>query len=103
MRTRYNHRPASGCTPELSAAKARVFAESAAYSLNTVVLKVEHGRQLNYEMVKLVKIAVKGIEEIRVGIGELKTDSEELMNKRMTFLDWYRRKPNYPSIKHLMF
>lgn len=69
----------------------------ATHALNTVALKVEHGRPVDTEMAKLVKKAAAGIEEIRGNIEELKADSEELMNKRMLFLDWYRRRPKYKS------
>lgn len=67
----------------------------ATHALNTVALKVEHGKQLDAEMAKLVKKAVKGIKEIRTGISEVKADSEELMQKRQLFLDWYRRRPKH--------
>lgn len=64
----------------------------ATHALNTVALKVEHGSSINADMMKLIKKAAVNVEEIRTSIGELKADSEELMNRRMSFLDWYRRK-----------
>lgn len=65
----------------------------ATHALNTVALKVEHGSSLDAEMTKLIRKAVMSIEEIQAKIRELKENSEELMNRRQTFLDWYRRKP----------
>lgn len=65
----------------------------ATHALNTVALRVEHGRPLDAEMAKLIKKAAAGIDEIRITVDELKADTEELMDRRMSYLDWYRRKP----------
>ena len=72
-----------------------ILLNQATHALNTIGLKVEHGRQLDAEMAKLVKKAVKDIGEIRPGISEVKADSEELMQRHKLFLDWYRRRPKH--------
>lgn len=49
---------------------------------------------MDAEMLKLMKRATKGIEEVLKRIDELKLDSEALVESRKLYLDIYRRKPN---------
>lgn len=74
--------------------KQGILLNQATHALNTIALKIRHGAELDVEMLKLMKRATKGIEEVLKRIDDLKLDSEALVESRKLYLDIYRRKPN---------
>uniref|UniRef100_UPI00241C9690 hypothetical protein n=1 Tax=Streptococcus constellatus TaxID=76860 RepID=UPI00241C9690 len=65
----------------------------AIHSLNTIALKVSHGKQIDAEMAKQIKKAIKDIEAVDMKLADIKLDTEALVEKKMLFLDRYRQKP----------
>lgn len=63
------------------------------HSLNTIAFRVNHGKQIDTEMTKQVRKAIKDIEAIDAKLAEIKLDTEALVEKKMLFLDRYRQKP----------
>lgn len=74
-----------------------ILLNQAIHSLNTIALKVSHGKQIDAEMAEQIKKAIKDIEAVDAKLADIKLDTEALVEKKMLFLDRYRQKPKRRS------
>lgn len=65
----------------------------AIHSLNTIALKISHGKRIDSEMAEQIKKATSDIEKVQTKLCEIKQDTEALVERKMLFLDRYRQKP----------
>lgn len=65
----------------------------AIHSLNTIALKINHGRRIDVEMAEQIKKATSDIEKVQIKLCEIKQDTEAIVERKMLFLDRYRQKP----------
>lgn len=70
-----------------------ILLNQAIHSLNTIALKVSHGKHIDAEMAEQIKKAIKDIEAVDAKLADIKLDTEALVEKKMLFLDRYRQKP----------
>lgn len=73
--------------------KQGILLNQATHALNIIAYKIRHGKELDAEMLKLMKRATKSIDAMRGRLDDLKLDSEVIVESRKLYLDTYRRKP----------
>lgn len=74
----------------------------AIHSLNTIALKINHGKRIDSEMAEQIKKAASDIEKVKIKLCEVKQDTEALVERKMLILDHYRQKPKRCRKMHLL-